>query len=136
VDEEDSIKNQGNGVLKYLQKSKWELFLDEDWPKHKIDFGIVSEEVHSMQAAMIDIKSDTRHLPALDNISGTLREIKDGLLQVVSGKNVVDVDTVKGMLKAQQDVYTTMITTICKLLGVIIVVLLGVKLLAPYLLGG
>lgn len=117
-------------------RHRWDVFFDTEWPQHRKEHAEVMRKINEMHSGILAIRQDTRHLPVLDTISGTLREMKDSLIDVVSGKNIVDVDTVKDMLKAQQQAYSATIATICKIFGTIIIILVGLKLLVPTWFGG
>lgn len=117
-------------------KTKWDTFLDDEWPTHRKEVKDAMLKINEMHAGIAAIQRDTKHLPILDTVATTLIDIKDNLIEVLRGKNVVDVETVKDMLKAQQSTYTTTISTICKIFGLIIIILVGMKVLAPHWFGG
>jgi hypothetical protein len=112
-------------------REKWDVFLGEEWPRFLGEYRVAHSKVDEMHQAIKLMREDTKHLTKLDAISTTLREMKDGLIEVVSGKNVIDTNTAKEMLTAQQDTYVKLIATICKVFGVIILVLIGLKFFLP-----
>jgi hypothetical protein len=112
-------------------RNKWDAFFDEEWPQHRRESGDAMKKINEMHTAIFAIREDTRHLTKLDNIADNLRSIKDSLIEVVSGKNVVNVETVKDVLNAQQKSYTTTIATMSKIFGMIILILVGMKIFAP-----
>lgn len=117
-------------------KHTWDTFFLEEWPQHRQETKAVMKKIDEMHASIMAIHADTKFLPTLVDIAATLRDMRGSLFDSVSGKNVVDIDTVKDLLKAQQASYVGAISTICKVFGVLIVVLAGLKIFLPAWFGG
>lgn len=111
-----------------MNKLSLDSFL-EDWSKHRDAAITAMKKIDEMH-------SHTAHLVKLDAINSTLYGVKDCLIQVLSGKDVVSTVTAQEMLNAQQRSYTAIISTICRIFGLIVVILVGLKILAPQWLGG
>lgn len=112
-------------------KHKWDNFLEEEWPRHRKEHSDTMRKIEEVHQGISAIRQNTAHLTALEPISATLREMKEGLFNILTGKNVVDVDTVKDLLKAQQNSYVTTISTICKIFGAVVIILVGLKVFVP-----
>ena len=90
-------------------------------------------QIEQTQSAMLSIHEDIKHLKA---ISETLDEIKEGLLSAVLGKEIVPIGITQTLLTDQRNSYLTIIKTLCWAFGTILVVLIGLKYLAPNIIGG
>ena len=116
----------------FIPYEKWEAFLEKEWPQHRQEHIVAAKKIDEMHSSIAAIREDTKHLTKLDLIASTLGDMRDSLIQVVSGKNIVDSETVKEMLKAQQSSHTATISTISKVFGVVIIVLVGLKFIVPH----
>lgn len=130
---DDTKHTHGNN---FAGRQKWDIFLEEEWPQHRREAKESMRKIEEMHAGIVAIRNDTKFLPTLNDISQTLKDMRSGLLDVLAGKNVVDVDTVKDLLKAQQTSYVNAISTICKIFGVLFIVLAGLKVFLPNWFGG
>lgn len=90
-------------------------------------------QIAQTQEVMATIHEDIKHLKA---ISETLDEIKEGLLNAVLGKEIVPIGVTQTLLAEQRSSYVTIIKTLCWAFGTILVVLIGLKYLAPNIIGG
>lgn len=90
-------------------------------------------QIAQTQDSMTSLHEDIKHLKT---ISETLEDIKEGLLQAVLGKDIVPIGVTQTLLKDQRDSYLTIIKTLCWAFGTVLVVVIGLKYLAPHLLGG
>lgn len=113
-------------------KPKWDIFLEEEWPQHRKEAREAMRKIEEMHQGIVAIRHDTKFLPTLNDIAASLRDMNGKLFEVLSGKNVVDVDTMKEILKAQQSGYLT----ICKIFGVLFLVIAGLKVFLPQWFGG
>lgn len=113
-------------------KTSWDIFLEDEWPKHRKETVEAMKKIDEMHAGIVAIRNDTKFLPTLNDIAASLRDMNSKLFEVLSGKNVVDVDTMKDILKAQQSGYLT----ICKIFGILFLVIAGLKVFLPQWFGG
>lgn len=118
-----------------MSDEKLHTFLEKSWPEYLKEYREASAKVDEMHKLINLMRDDTRHLTKLDVIATTLSDMKDGLIEIVSGKNVIDTSTAKDMLVAQQETYIKLISTICKVFGAIIIVLVGLRFLLPQWFG-
>lgn len=118
----------------FYKSDKWKIFVEEQWPKHLENSSFMQQRIEEIYESICVIRMNTNHLQKLDSISGSLLELKDGLLKIVSGKNVIDIDTVKDLVKAQQATYLKVITVICTVFLIVVITLLGLKTFIPHLL--
>lgn len=114
-----------------MEQTPIEKWLNHDWPEHreKVMQSIKKlDEIHASVATMQDAISN---LTELRSISDTLRGMSEMFTKVISGKNVVEVGTLKEILKEQQKGYSGLIKTMCIIFSAFIGVILGVKILFP-----
>jgi hypothetical protein len=90
-------------------------------------------QITEMYIAISALHEDIKHLKA---ISETLDEIKTGLLNAILGKEIVPIGVTQTLLTDQRNSYLTIIKTLCWAFGTILVVLIGLKYLAPNIIGG
>lgn len=86
------------------------------------------EQVHNTIGL---VHQDTKYLK---DIHAALVSIKTELIDVVIGKNMVPIDVARTMIEEQRKTYTTIIRLICWVFGTMILVLTGLKYLAPQIL--
>lgn len=121
-------------ILPHCLNSNWNIFLTQfssEWPEHRKEIIDAIKKINEMHVAIADIGRDTKHLSKLEGIHGALQEVKDCLIHVLSGKDVISTDTAKEMLQAQQKTYAAIITSLCKVFGVIFIVVIGLRIFLP-----
>jgi len=111
-----------------------EMFFANEWPRYRRESDIANRKIDEMHTSIALITTDTKHLHKLEDISQSLKEVNSCLMTVLSGKDIISTETAKEMLTAQQKTYSGIITSLCKIFGLIIVILVGVRILAPDLL--
>lgn len=90
-------------------------------------------QITEMYQTISTLHEDIKHLKT---ISDTLEEIKTGLLNAVLGKEIVPLSITQALLDGQRKSYVSIIKTLCWAFGSILLVIIGLKYLAPHLLGG
>lgn len=117
-----------------LENGAWSCPATEDFKSQRQKFDMLFSEVNDM---LIVLKQDQKHLQSIANtnymINQTLVDIKNNLLNAVLGKDIVPVSIVKGMIEEQRKSYVSIIKILCWVFSSIIIVLAGIKFLAPHL---
>jgi len=119
-------------------REAWDKWLLEEWPKHREESILASHKVEQIHSVVSTIQNDVKHLQKLDvlsTIADTLKNLQDNLIAVLTGKNVIDMETAKEIIKSQQSTYVNIIKTILWVFGSVIGVLIGVKFLIPEIFG-
>lgn len=111
----------------------------ENWKAHRESVDDMMLKISETYDAMNLIHDDMKHLATISTTlattSGTLSEIKAGLLNAVLGKDIVPVGVTQTLLSDQRKSYITIIKTLCWAFSVIIVILSGLRYVAPHLFG-
>jgi len=117
-----------------LTNGVWKCPVKDDFKDQRQKFDMLFHEVNDM---LVVLKQDQKHLQSIANsnfmISQTLVDIKANLLNAVLGKEIVPVSIVKGMIEEQRKSYVSIIKILCWVFSSIIIVIAGLKFLAPHL---
>lgn len=115
-----------------MTRAEWDKFLENEWPQHRKETVEAMRKIDEIHLSIGAIKNDTRHLQMLDAIAKILGEVKDSLIATLSGKDIISTAAANEMLQAQQKAYSGIITSLCKIFGVILLLLVGLKTFAPH----
>jgi hypothetical protein len=117
-----------------MKSKDWEAFLESEWPLHRRETTEAMRKIDEIHVAIGAIKNDTRHLQMLDSIAKILGDVRDSLLPVLIGKDIMSTTSAKEMLEAQQKTYGSIITSLCKIFSIVVLLLVGMRIWLPEIL--
>lgn len=105
------------------------LLLQEEWENHREEVSYTFQNVKEAKQALQNLSNS---FTVLDRIAHAIEELKSKWVDVAVGKNLVPLDVVKEMLLQQQRAYSSIIKTITLIFSLLVIVLIGLKYLAPH----